>query len=130
MSNLECEKEFARRAANPIRCNSTELGSNPIASNSRELELYRADHKDVQAAGFHCAGELLSAYKVLLTVSKKDALDAKRYRTTLLAIKHKLEGQQVWDGRSLAPVYLHPRIFNNVLVQINEALAQQAGDTK
>jgi hypothetical protein len=26
MSNIECEKEFARRAAlNPIRCNSTEL---------------------------------------------------------------------------------------------------------
>jgi NTP pyrophosphatase (non-canonical NTP hydrolase) len=55
MTNIECEKEFARRAA-----------LNPIASNSRELELYRADHKDVKAAGFHCAGELLSAYKVLL----------------------------------------------------------------
>src|SRR5687768_4195582 len=33
----------------------------------RELEMHRADHKAVQEAGFHDAGELLAAYKYLAT---------------------------------------------------------------
>ena len=34
-----------------------------------ELEMHRADHKSVKAAGFECVGELLAAYNVLLKIA-------------------------------------------------------------
>lgn len=73
---------------------------------------------------------LSDLYQAALKLAEINKLDADRYRTTLLAIKHELEGQQVWVGTSWVPVYLHPIVFNNVLVPINEALTQKAGDTK
>ena len=58
---------YARDGREIIHVREVVEGESP--TQPTELEMHRADHQAVKAAGFECVGELLAAYNVLLAIA-------------------------------------------------------------
>ena len=70
-----------------------------------ELEMHRADYQSVKAAGFECVGELLAAYKVLL--SKTDHAAAPEEVLTRWLAKEMPSGTVIGRPEWWAPRIVH-----------------------